>query len=52
VVFETLEDRMKAKWPWMFPHPSKDSKINSLVDVGAVVFGAWAARDFKRNGRR
>jgi hypothetical protein len=41
VAFELVEDPMKTRYPQIFPHPSHDSKKNSLVDVGAVILGAW-----------
>lgn len=40
VAFELIEDRLKDRWPQIFPHPSHDTKRNALVDAGAMVLGS------------
>ncbi|MFM7281531.1 MAG: hypothetical protein ACKO32_07120 [Planctomycetia bacterium] len=41
ILWEWLENPMKAYLPWMFPHASKDTLRNSLGDCLAVASG-WA----------
>lgn len=44
LAFELGEDTLKDRFPWVFPHPSHDTKRNALVDAGAMVLGAIATR--------
>ncbi len=39
VAFEAIEDALKTNFPGFFPHPSHDTKINALADVGAFLAG-------------
>jgi len=45
ILFEIHEDPLKIKWPWLFPHPTLDTKVNALVDVGAFILGGWVGGD-------
>ena len=39
VAFEAIEDGLKGTFPGAFPHPSFDTKINALTDIGAFLGG-------------
>lgn len=43
VGFELVEDRLKHKFPAIFPDASRDSKRNALTDVAAAVAGYYVA---------
>ena len=42
--WELSEAPLKRRWPELFPHPSQDTPINSLLDAGAMVAGWWAGQ--------
>jgi hypothetical protein len=44
VGWELAEDRLKRRYPGIFPRSSDDSKENALVDAGAVMLGWGVGR--------
>jgi len=44
VLWELLENPMKAYLPWVFPHATKDTFRNALGDTVAVVAGWWVTQ--------